>query len=132
LSIEESFHLFSTASLAATLVFEGLGVHGTNIILKSGDSDDNPNGRLCVNILPRMPDDDLNKSLLWEPKQPSYDLGGVQSRIKDQAWKVKYQEKEKKEETLIVKPEVTKIGSKEVKPVNSEDEIKMAIEQIKN
>ena len=132
LSIEEAFHLFSTASLAATLVFEGLGVHGTNIILKSGISDDNSKGSLCIHILPRMPEDGLNKSLLWEAKQPSYDVDSIKSKIKDKTWKVKYQEEKKKEETLIVKPEVIKIGSeKKEEPVNFKDEIKKAIERIR-
>jgi histidine triad (HIT) family protein len=133
LSIEESFHLFSTASLAATLVFEGLGSQGTNIILKSGITDDNPEGKLCVHILPRAKDDGLNKSLLWEPKQPSYDVDSVMKKIKDKTWKVKYKEETKKEETLIVKPEVIKIGSeKKEKTLSSDDEIRKAIELIKN
>ncbi len=132
LSVEEAFHLFSTASLAATLVFEGLGVHGTNIVLKSGETDDNPDGKLCINILPRMSDDGLNQSLLWQPKEPSYDLDSVKSKIKDKTWKVKYKEEDKKEETLVVEPEVVKISSEEKKkPENGDDEIQMAIERMR-
>ncbi|MBT4805405.1 HIT domain-containing protein [Candidatus Woesearchaeota archaeon] len=132
LSIDEAFHLFSTASLAATLVFEGLGVHGTNIILKSGETDDNPDGKLCINILPRMAEDGLNNSLLWQPKEPSYDLDSVKSRIKDKTWKVKYKEEKKKVEETVVESKVIKIGSEEKKSNNGVDEIKEAIERINN
>ncbi len=116
LSIESSEHLFFTASFAATAVFEGLGAQGTNIILKSGLTDDNPDGKLCVHILPRMPDDGLN-SMLWQPKQPSYDLDSIMSKIKDKTWQIKYKE-EKKE---VVKDNSSK----------DDDEIRKAIERMK-
>jgi histidine triad (HIT) family protein len=133
LSAEESFHLFSTASLAATLVFEGLGAHGTNIILKSGESDDNQDGKLVIHILPRTAEDEMNSKLLWQPKQPDYDLNSIQSKIKDQTWKIKYQEEnvEQKEE-VVVQPAVVKTDSSEKQPVNSDDEIKKAIERMKH
>ena len=38
LSEESGSHLFYTASFAATAVFEGMGAHGSNIILKTGTS----------------------------------------------------------------------------------------------
>ena len=141
LSIESSAHLFYVASFAATLVFEGLKVHATNIILKSGYADDNPEGKLCIHVLPRMQDDGLNKSLLWEPKQPSYDLDSVMKKIKDNTWNIKYLEekKETKKEDVFVKPEVIKlnINSEEnedfdEEPSSHEDEIKKAIERITN
>jgi histidine triad (HIT) family protein len=135
LSIESSAHLFYVASFAATLVFEGLKVHATNIILKSGISDDNLEGDLCVHVLPRMQDDGLNKSLLWEPKQPEYDLDSVMKKIKDNTWNIKYVEEktEKKAEKIIVEPEVIKLNNSEKKEESShEDEIKKAIERIRN
>lgn len=122
LSSEDSAHLFYTASFAATAVFEGLGAQGTNIILKSGKSDDNPNGKLVVHILPRMQDDSL-KSLHWEPKQPEYDLDAVAERIKDKTWKI-----EEKKKTKVTEPEVIKISSNQP-DVN--EEIMKAIERIK-
>ena len=121
------------ASFAATLVFEGLKVHATNIIMKSGYSDDNPEGNLCVHVLPRMQDDGLNKSLLWEPKQPSYDLDSVMKKIKDNTWNIKYLEEKKevkKVEDIFVKPEVIKLTNSETS--SHEDEIKNAIERISN
>ena len=126
MSIEDASHLFYTASFAATLVFEGLKVHGTNIILKSGTCDDNPSGKLCVHVLPRMQDDNL-QSLLWEPKQPSYDLDAIKSKIKDTTWKIKYTEETK--ESVVVKPKVVKISDPTTKEVN---EIEEAIKNVQN
>lgn len=147
LSEDDSAHLFFTASLAATLVFEGLKVQGTNTILKSGTSDDNLNGKLCVHILPRMQDDGLNKTLLWQPKQPAYDLNSIAEKIKDKAWKIKCNEKSKeieskeenkqesKQELMeedITEPKVVKLSEeKEIEPENGEDEIMKAVERVK-
>ena len=41
LNANDSAHLFFTASFVSTAIFEGLGAHATNILLKSGESDDN-------------------------------------------------------------------------------------------
>ncbi|MBD3318891.1 HIT domain-containing protein [Candidatus Woesearchaeota archaeon] len=62
-----SSHLFYTASYGATAVFEGLKAQGSNIILKSGVSSDNPTGRLEVHILPRYENDGLD--LMWTPQE---------------------------------------------------------------
>lgn len=133
LSPEESAHLFYAASFAATAAFEGLGAQGTNIILKSGKTDDNPEGRLVIHVLPRYEGDSL-QGMLWEPKQPSYDLDSVAGKIKDKTWKMKI--KEEKSETVIVKPDVIKISSakEEDDPKgtdNPEDEIKKAIDRMR-
>ncbi|PIN76777.1 hypothetical protein COV17_01135 [Candidatus Woesearchaeota archaeon CG10_big_fil_rev_8_21_14_0_10_36_11] len=125
LSVDDSAHLFYTASFAATLVFEGLKVHGTNIILKSGTSDDNPQGKLCIHVLPRMQNDNL-QNIVWEPKQPKYDLNSVASKIKDKTWKIKYTEETKV--SPIVKPSVIQI--KEITPKSTFDEIQKAIKEI--
>ena len=113
LSIVDSIHLFSTASLASSLVFEAVGAQGTNIIVKSGKSDDNPQGRLSIHILPRFFDDKL-KELTWEQKQPSYNLDGIYTKIKDAMWPVKYVE-------LKELPEITsQKDSQPNPPVNSQ------------
>ena len=134
LSIEDSAHLFYVASFAATLVFEGLGAQGTNIIMRSGTSDDNPEGNLVIEILPRSAEDGLNKTLLWEPKQPSYDLDSVMKKIKDNAWGIKYkEEKEANADSIVLKPEVIKINSgSEKEELSPEDEIKKAINSLIN
>jgi histidine triad (HIT) family protein len=139
LSIEDASHLFYAASFAATAVFEGLGAHATNIILKSGEAEDNPQGKLVINVIPRWQEDSL-QGLLWEPKQPSYDLDKIAGKIKDKTWKVKYAEKNadtKKEASSVIQPKVIKIGGsdnkshEDNKPGSAEDEIRKAIEGLK-
>lgn len=98
LSSEDCIHLFVMASFAASALFDGLGAQGTNILLKSGFSDDNPTGRLCVHVLPRFQGDPL-QGMLWQPKQPNYDLDNVLKKIKDNMWNVKYSEKEREVRT---------------------------------
>jgi len=129
---ESAAHLFYVASFAATAVFEGLGMQGTNIILKSGESDDNPEGKLCLHILPRKMEDGLKVN--WEPKQPTYDLDGVAKKIKDSCWSVKYDSGKKEKKVEVVNaPEPVKLGAKKSndnnsKPLTREEEIKKAIE----
>lgn len=129
LSPEDSVHLFSAASIVASLLFEALKVQGTNLILKSGLTDDNPNGKLCMHILPRKLDDSL-QGLLWQPKQPSYNLDGVMEKIKDKTWKVKYKE-EKKEPQKTEKCMTLKMKIPEKEKSSAHDEIRAAVEKIR-
>ena len=132
LSQQDSAHIFFAASLASTAVFEGLKAHGTNIILKSGTCDDNPEGKLEVHVLPRWQDDKL-KGLNWQPKQAKYNLDGVAKKIKDKTWKVKYKKEEKKEDKKEdKKPEEKKEPKIENKKLSSpQDEIMKAIESLR-
>ena len=132
LSMEDSVSFFLAASIIASLLFEAMKVPGTNLILKSGISDDNPDGLLCIHILPRKQDDSL-QSLLWQPKQPSYNLDAVMEKIKDKMWKVKYKpEKEApKMEKGFLAPLKIKVSGKENKSAPAHDEIRAAIERIK-
>lgn len=92
LSPEEGAYLFTIASAAASLLFEMLQAQGTNIIVKSGRTDDNPDGTLRLHILPRKQGDHLTE-MLWKPQQPSYDLEALAQKIKDHTWKISYQPK---------------------------------------
>ncbi len=137
LSEESSIHLFSIASLASGIIFDQLKVQGTNIILKSGSADDNPQGRLSLHILPRTNEDDLNKTLLWAPKQPDYDLDSLVGKIKDKIWKIGYKEKKELKEKVILSQKIV-LGGEEKKvlsekPAQSEieREIKEAIERVR-
>ncbi len=142
LNIESASHLFYVASFAATAVFEGLGAHGTNIILKTGESDDNPEGKLVVHILPRKQDDGLKVN--WQPKQGDQSkLDGIASKIKDKTWNVKYEEEKPKAEpkpqktvsiqnaTNVKKISAKKTISKQTKPKTAEEEIQRAIGRFK-
>lgn len=93
LSAEDSAHLFYVASYAATAVFEGLGAHGTNIILKTGKSTDNPNGELVIHIIPRMPEDGIN--FMWSPMKGGADKSSA-SKLRDRFFYITYKPKKDK------------------------------------
>jgi histidine triad (HIT) family protein len=133
LSIESSSHLFYVASFAATAIFEGLGAQGTNIIVKSGYSDDNPEGKLEVHILPRRENDDL-KYVNWQPKQGDGNLDGIMAKIKDKTWKVKYVEEKKEVKELKVQTKVNPLPQalkieKTKKQLSPQEEIERAIKK---
>ena len=93
LSEEDCAHLFYVASYAATAVFEGLGAHGTNIILKTGKSSDNPEGELVIHIIPRTPDDGLN--FMWTPKSGAANEQ-IASKLRDRFFYITYKPKKEK------------------------------------
>ena len=62
LPVKDSVYLFEMAGKIASILFEGLGAHGTNIICNDGVLDKS----LCVNVIPRFQGDNLN--LEWHPK----------------------------------------------------------------
>lgn len=66
LSSELSNHLFLIASKCATLLFEGMKCHGTNIVVKDGKDAQNEYDRVCIEALARFENDGLD--MFWEPK----------------------------------------------------------------
>ncbi len=118
LSAEDSFHLFFVASFAASALFEKYKAHGTNIIVKSGESDDNSSGRLSIHVLCRITNDGLD--LMWKPERPSYNIEAVGEKIREQAWSVKYS---------APKPVVKKVEV--VTNPSQENEIERAIRQLR-
>ncbi len=102
LDYETASHMFYVASFCATAVFEGLKAHGTNIILKTGLSDDNKNNELQIHVLPRFENDGLE--LINPPMESKPDMDGTASKIKEQMFYVEYQATgldEKKEKITI-------------------------------
>ncbi len=76
LSDLEINHLFTVSSYVATAIFEGVGAHGTNIILNNG-FDDN----FVINVIPRTDGDGIN--FQWDMKQAKpEDLESVQKKLK--------------------------------------------------
>lgn len=74
--------LFFIASFSATAVFEGLGAHGTNIILKDGDLE--TKGKLCIDVIPRKMEDTLD--FKWDPKKiEPPEMEQIQKQIKDKS-----------------------------------------------
>ncbi|MBI2572982.1 HIT domain-containing protein [Candidatus Woesearchaeota archaeon] len=126
---ESGAHLFTVASMAASALFEGLGAQGTNIVIKSGNSDDNPGSGLVAHVLARFADDSL-KDMHWQPKPATYNLDSIQSKIKDKTWNIKA---EKVKEVAVVKPAVSVPAVVAAEPKTlapHQDEIKKAIERM--
>ena len=92
LSQEESAHLFFAASFASTAIFEGMKAHATNIVLKSGQSPDNPKAELAVHIFGRWQEDGLEK-MNWQPKQTQENLDSLEKELKSNALTIKYKQK---------------------------------------
>lgn len=136
LSQQDSAHLFFTASFASTAVFEGLGAHGSNIIVKSGISDDNPQGNLEVHIIPRWGEDGLK--LRWDQQPMNKNLDGITSKIKDATWNVKFENEKKTTQNDNIKslttPKKTIISNKKNKSTNKKlspkEEIRSAIKNL--
>ena len=131
LSTQDAANLFTIASVASMAAFEIAKAEGTNILLKSGISDDNPEGHLCLYILPRNQKDQL-ENMLWEPKQADYDLEQIASKIRDKTWKVNYK-KEVKKAAVLDKPiySITKIINNSSEKLTSQEEISLAISAVR-
>lgn len=94
LTSEESKNIFYGASLASSIVFESLGAHGTNIILKTGHASDNPSGEISLHVLPRYSEDGLD--LIPKPMEEKPDLDDVAVKIKDSMFMIEYEQKSPK------------------------------------
>jgi len=99
LDVESASHVFYVASFCATAVFEGLGAQGSNIILKTGESDDNPDALLEIHILPRYPEDGID--VIPEPLKEKPNPEQVASKIKDETFMIAHEQKEEKKEEVI-------------------------------
>lgn len=119
LSAEDCIHLFALSSIAATTAFEILQAQGTNLILKAGMSDDNPDGKLRLVVLPRKQNDAL-QGLLWQPQQPKYNLDEVTGKIKDKMWRVKFQVPNTKHQVV-----------NQEKTLSPQEEIRRALQRVK-
>lgn len=127
LSADDGTHLFGTASVAASLVFQGFGAQGTNIIVKSGATDDHKDGHTILHIIPRKQDDGLDGIWTQKQKQPEYDLKAVASKIKEETWQIKYVEQKVKESAENIKKEESQPPVKR----SSRDEIAEALKKVK-
>jgi histidine triad (HIT) family protein len=89
LSYESSAHIFFVASFTATALFEGLKAQGTNIILRTGNSDHQ--GPAKIHIIARYEDDSLD--LIPPPGQPS-NTKEILSSYSDHSYKLKKPEEQ--------------------------------------
>jgi len=64
-------HIFVIASKISSAIFDGLNVHGTNIVVQNGISAGQTSAHFIVHIVGRYENDGL--TLTWHPKQVSED-----------------------------------------------------------
>jgi len=95
----------------SSVIFEALGMHGTNLILYDGKNSGNIFDRVSLHVIGRLNKDGIN--FKWETKKAN-NLEEVAAKIKDQTFFIG---KEKKPE---VKKEETK-EEKEVKDANNKE-----------
>src|SRR3989338_9307403 len=131
LAIWDAVYLFTVGSFCASLLFQVAGAQGTNLLVKSGITDDNREGRLCVHILPRAQNDSL-QWLHWQPEQQKYNLDGVQEKIKEKMWNVKFKAEMAVEKKVVteVKPMMKEVVEKEPDFLSAKDEILRAIQRM--
>ncbi|MBS3106921.1 HIT domain-containing protein [Candidatus Woesearchaeota archaeon] len=82
-----SRRLFTVASYASSILFESLQAHGTNLILHTGESEDNDSG-FRLHLLPRWQDDGL--LLSWKPLAQKPDLEAIKSKLRDEFFVVEH------------------------------------------
>jgi len=97
LTPEESQSLLMGASACASVVFQHLSAQGSNIIFKTGMSNDNPDGQSSVHILPRFGEDGLD--LICPPMKDKPDIDGIMNKIKDNTFSISYKEEKEVVET---------------------------------
>ena len=102
--------LFYAASYAASVLFQGLGAEGTNIIIGNGRHA-TKNEHLVIDVMPRKANDGLN--FRWEPKKLTpEEMEEAMNKIKDKADIIKFskeikdtKEKDSKEQKIQEKKE---------------------------
>ncbi len=92
-------HIFNVANTLATVCFEVLGAHGTNIMIKNGVPAGQKTPHAQVEIIPRFENDGIN--MQWQTmKVTEDDLNTAQLMLKDQLEKPIEKKEEKKAEPI--------------------------------
>jgi len=124
LSEESGVHMLQAAKTGAVAVFEGLGAQGSNIILKTGISEDNPDGRMSLHVLPRFPDDGLD--LLCKPMKNKPNLDQISEKIRDKTFIIEHSDDK------VPEPEVIDLDKQKIKVIEkSPDEVTAAIQKLR-
>jgi histidine triad (HIT) family protein len=75
--------LFTLANKLSISLFEGLGVHGTNLLIPMGEPAGQTSPHVGVHVVPRTENDGIN--LLWQPRQLSEEeMSAVELKLKDE------------------------------------------------
>jgi len=99
--------MFNVANKVGVAVFEGLGAHGTNILVQNGPTAGQTQNHTMINVIPRFEND--NAKLDWTPKPSNDDdLSTMEGKIKDEAKGVGSFEREKPKPVELEKPKELK------------------------
>ncbi len=136
---EFAVQFFSAASQCASALFEGVKAQATNLILKSGISDDNLQGTLSLHLIPRSAEDGIN--LTPKPLAVKPNPDEIAAKIRDEAFIIEHASKKKKETlpqktvptdySALIQKVLTKKQKKELGVADPLDEIESAITEIK-
>ncbi len=97
--------LFRIANKVSTILFDALGVQGTNVIVENGNAAGQKVPHVSVNVIPRSEGDGLN--LQWAPKKiPEQQMSLIEVQLREEASRTfpqeesqqPVQEEEKREE----------------------------------
>lgn len=85
--------LFIKANKLSVALFEGLGAHGTNIVVQNGVSAGQKSAHFMIHVIPRKEGDSLD--LAWKPRQLSEEEAStVEIQVKEAAANIGGFEKE--------------------------------------
>ncbi len=99
-------HLFQAVNRLSVILFETLGVQGTNVLISNGIAAGQDLSHFMVNVIPRKEGDGLN--FMWQPKQLSEEeMSTVELVLKEQSKGIgEFQLKPKDGEIVEAEPEV--------------------------
>jgi histidine triad (HIT) family protein len=105
--------LFIKANKVSVALFEGLGAHGTNIIVQNGIAAGQKSAHLIIHIIPRTENDSLD--FAWKPRQLNEEeMSTVEIQMKEAASGIGgFQSEEAKPIEAEAKVEKIKAGKEE-------------------
>jgi len=99
--------MFKIANKIGVAVFEGIGAHGTNILVQNGPTAGQKHNHTMIHVVPRSENDNL--PLGWTPKAAGDDeLASVESSLKEATASVGTFEHEKPKPLELPKEEIVK------------------------
>ncbi len=105
-------HIFKVASKISSVVFEQLGAHGTNLLVRNGIPAGQEFAHFMVHVVPRRENDGL--PIKWQPMEVSDEqLSTLELQLKEQASGMGAFEKEKQKPIEIKKEENVMAGDED-------------------
>ncbi len=104
--------LFTKANKLSMALFEGLGAHGTNILVQNGVAAGQTHNHCIMHVIPRRENDGLDFN--WQPKTLSDDeMSAVENKIKDETKGVGFFEKEPAQKEVVEEKKPEELSDQE-------------------